>query len=85
MFCPAKHPIPILQKSNNIYCLTSLGCNENYIKKTDRNLVTQLYGHGSSENQPMHQHLLKCQHETDSVNLVRLLDFDSRTTSVVTK
>ena len=37
MFCPTK---TTLQKSDLIYCLTCLDCNEKYIGKTDRNLVT---------------------------------------------
>ena len=44
-------------KCNN--CLICPCCKENYIGKTDRNLVTRLHEHRSRDNQAMHQHHLK--------------------------
>ena len=38
-FCSGKNSIPIHQKANAIYKVTCPGCNENYIGKTDHNLV----------------------------------------------
>ena len=62
MFCAAKDGIPIHQKANVIYIVTSPGCNEDYLGKTDRNLVTRLNEHASREDQPMHHHLSKFEH-----------------------
>ena len=36
-----------------IYKVTCPGCNEDYIGKIDRNLVTRLNEHASREDQPM--------------------------------
>ena len=36
-----------------IYKVNCPGCNENYIGKTDRNLVTRLNNHASREDQSM--------------------------------
>ena len=79
----AKDTIPTLQKPNTIYCLIRPGCIENYIGKTDRDLVTRLHEHGSRDNQPKHQHLSKCENFKDIVNLMKLLDIDSTTSSAV--
>ena len=70
MFCSTKHTIITQQNSNVIYCLTCPGCNENYIGNTDRNLATGLHEHGSRNDQPMHQRLLKCKHFIDIVKLI---------------
>ena len=40
-----------------IYKVTCPGCNEDYIGKTDRSLVTRLNEHASCEDQHMYQHL----------------------------
>ena len=59
MFCSAKESIPIHQKANVIYKVTCPGCNEDYVGKTDCNLVTILNEHAPREDQPMNQHLSK--------------------------
>ena len=59
MFCSAKESIPIHQKANVIYKVTCPGCNEDYVGKTGRNLVTRLNEHASHEDQSMYQHLIK--------------------------
>ena len=41
MFYSAKNRIPIHQKANVIYKVTCAGCIEDYIGKTDSNLVTR--------------------------------------------
>ena len=84
MFCFAKDTIPALQKSSVIYYLTYPGCNKNCIGEKDCNLVLRLYKH-SLRDQPIHQHLLKCEHYMDIVNLLRLPDIDSASTSTVIK
>ena len=47
MFCSAKESIPIHQKANAFCKVTCPGCNEDYVGKTDRNLVTRLNEHPS--------------------------------------
>ena len=42
IFCSAKDSIPIHQKTKVIYKVTCPGCNEDYVGKTDRNLITRL-------------------------------------------
>ena len=59
MFCSAKDSVPKHQKANVIYKITCLGYNEDYIGKTDCNLVTKLNEHASREDEPMYQH---CEH-----------------------
>ena len=71
MFCSAKDFIPTLQKLNVVYCSTCPECNEKYIDKTGCNLVTHLYKHGSLDDQPMYQHLSKCEHYNDTANLMK--------------
>ena len=51
MFCSAKDKIINDQKANAIYCITCPGCNEKYVGKTDRNIVTRLTEHGSRGRQ----------------------------------
>ena len=54
IFCSAKDSIAILQKANVIYRVTCLSCNEDYVRKTDLNLVTRLNEYASRENQLMY-------------------------------
>lgn len=67
------------------YCLTCLGCNENYIGRTHRNLVTLLLEHDLRKDQPMHDQLLEYKHIIGIANLMRLPDIHSVSTSVVKK
>ena len=53
-----------------------------YVGKTDHNLVTSLNEQGSREDQPMYQHLSKCEHYNYVVNLMKLGDTDSTTVAV---
>ena len=62
MFCSFKDSIPIHQKANVIYKVTCPGYTEDYIGKTDCNLVARLNEYAFREDQPMYQHLLKCEH-----------------------
>ena len=70
MFCSVKDFIPTLQKSNVAYC------------KTDRNLVTRRNEQGSRDDQPLYQHLTKCEDCNGIVNLIKLPDTDSPTVAV---
>lgn len=75
----------LLRRHFSHNCLICPCCKENYIGKTDRNLVTRLHEHRSRDNQAMHQHHLKWEHFIDTVNLMRLPDIDSTSSSVVKK
>ena len=80
MFCSAKDSIPTHQKANFIYKVTCPDCNKDYVGKTDRNLVTRLNQHAFSEDQPMYQHLSKCEHFAYIIDFHRLPDIDASTT-----
>ena len=54
MFCSTKYSIPIHRKAKVICKVTSHGCNEAYVGKTDRNSVTRLNEHASCDDQPIH-------------------------------
>ena len=71
MFCSAKDSIAIHRKANAICKVTCPGCNEDCVGKADHNLVTRLNGHTSREDQPMYQHLSKCEHFSHISNLHR--------------
>ena len=85
MFCSAKDSIPIRQKANLIYKVTCPGSNEDYVGKTDRNLITRLNEHTSHEDQPMYQHLSKCEHFAHIIDLHRLPDIDASTAEINNK
>ena len=85
IFCSAKDSIPIHQKTKVIYKVTCPGCNEDYVGKTDRNLITRLNEHASHENQPMYQHLSKCEHFAHIIDLHRLPDIDASTAEINNK
>ena len=59
-------------------------CDKKYIDKTDHNLATRLNEQGSPDDQPMYQHLSKCEYYNNIVNLMKLPDNDS-TTAVIDK
>ena len=85
MFCSTKDSIPIHQKANIVYKVTCPGCNEDYVGKTDCNLVTRLNEHGFREDQPMYQYLLKCEHFAHVIDLHRLPDNDASATEINNK
>ena len=82
MFCSVKDFIPTLQKSNVVYCLTCPDCKEKYIGKTDRNLVTRRNEQEARYDQPLYQHLTKCEDCNGIVNFIKLPDTDSPTVAV---
>ena len=53
MFCPTKDKVSWDQKANVIYIIQCPGCHNDYVGKTDRNLITRLSEHGRKEDQPM--------------------------------
>ena len=82
IFFSPKDSIPIHQKTNVIYKVASPDCHEDYVGKTDRNFVTRLNEHTSHEDQPMYQHLLKCELYAHIIGLHRLPDIDASTTEI---
>ena len=85
MFCSAKDSIPIHQKAN-VICKVTCPCSyEDYVGKTDRNLVMRSNEHGSREDQPMYQHLSKCEHFAHIIDLHRLPDIHASTTEINNK
>ena len=72
-------------KENVVFKVTCPNCGENYVGKTDRNLVTRLHKQASCEDQPMYQHLSKCEHFAHIIDLLRLPDIDASTTEINNK
>ena len=68
-----------------IYKVNCPGCNEDYIGKTDRNLVTRLNNHASREDQSMYQYLWKCEHFANIIGLDRLPNIDVSTRDINNK
>ena len=83
MFCSDKDSIPIREK-NKCYLQSHLSWLyiDDYVGKIDRNLVTRLNEHASREDQPMYQHLSKCEHFALTIDLFRLPDIDVSTKEI---
>ena len=77
-FWSAKDSTPIHQKGNIINKVTCPGCNQDYIGKSNRSLVTRLNEHGS-------QLPSKCEHFAHIIDLIRLPDIDTSTTEINNK
>ena len=45
------------QKAKTVYCITCPGCQNNNVRKTDRNIITRLNEHVTRNDQPMFQQL----------------------------
>ena len=69
MFCPTKDRIRWNQKAKVIYIIQCPGCQNDYVGKTDRNLVTRLSDHGRKKDQPMFQHFRSCEKFNYKLNL----------------
>ena len=52
--------IQIQQKANVIYRIRCPGFYNKYIGKTDRNIITRFYRHGTKPDQPLYLHLTNC-------------------------
>ena len=77
MFCSSMDEIPTDQKVNLIYRFTCPGCNEKYIGKTDRNIITRLHEYGSRIDQPLHIHLTNCDKFGDIITTMQLPNMDN--------
>ena len=81
MFCPTKSGISRNQKANLISIIQCPGCHNDYVGKTDRNLITRLSEHGKKEDQPMLQHFWSCEQFNYKLNLYSLADIFSDTST----
>ena len=77
MFCSSKDQIPTDQKANLICRFTFPGCNEKYIGKADRNIITRLHENGSRIDQPLHIHLTSCDKHGDIITMTQLPNMDN--------
>ena len=66
-----------LYYKNVIYKVTYSGCNEDYVRKTDLNLITRLSEPGSRADQPMYQHLVKCEQFAHIVDFLKLPEIEA--------
>ena len=82
MFCNTKNSISVEQKYNVIYRITCPGCFQDYVGKTNRNLITRIDKHGTKVEQPMYQHLSNCSAINDHIMLFTLPGAASGTTIV---
>ena len=72
MFCPTKDKISWNQKV--IYIIQCPGCRNDYVGKTDKNLITTLSEHRKKEYQLMFQHFRSGKEFNYKLNLYRLAD-----------
>ena len=82
VFWSAKDSTPIHQKGNIINKVTCPGCNQDFIGKSNRSLVTNELG--SHKDQP-YQLPSKCEHFAHIIDLIRLPDVDTSTTEINNK
>ena len=82
MFCNTKNIISVDQKYNVIYRITCPGCFQEYVGKTDRNLITIIDEHGTKVDQPMYQHLSNCSAFNECIMLFALPDTATGTTII---
>ena len=74
MFCSNKDKIKPLNKANVIYKFKCPGCSEEYIGKTERNLVTRLKEHGNGEvDSAINLHLQQCSLFKDMISFNNIL------------
>ena len=65
-----------------LYIIQCPGCNNNYVGKTDRNLITRSSEHGKKEDQPMFQTFGPCEDFNYKLNLYSLAGIFSDTRTV---
>ena len=76
-FCSVKDKIPEGQKNNVIYNIQCPGCGEHYIGKTDCCFANRMHEQGNKPDQPMFQHLEKCEQFRHITSLYALPNIDS--------
>ena len=69
MFCSVKDKIPTYQKSNFIYTIKRPGCGEGSVGKNDRYVIARLNEHSNRSDEPMFQHLQRCEKILETLTL----------------
>ena len=73
-FCGVKDKLPEEQKNNVIYSIKCPACESSYIGKTDCCFGVRMHEHGTKPEQPMYEHLTKCEAFNYITNLHALPD-----------
>ena len=60
-FCGVKDKLPEEQKNNVIYSIKCPACGNSYIGKTDCCFDVRMQEHGTKPEQPMYEHMSKCE------------------------
>ena len=76
MFCSLTDKIPINQKAYIVYQFTCPWCNKAFIGKNRQMFLTRMKKHGTRTDQPLHQHLTKCEAFQELCNLFTLPDLN---------
>ena len=84
-FCSVKDKIPVEQKNNVIYKIRCPGCGEDYIGKTDCCFGKRMHEQGNKPEQPMFQHLQKCEEFNHLISLNALPDIDDHNYVIIRK
>ena len=66
------------QKTNTIYCITCPVCQNNNIRKIDRNIITRLNEHVTRNDQPMFQQLKLCEKFLNITSMMSFPDIESK-------
>ena len=70
MFCQTKDKTIWKQKANVIHIIQCPGYHNDYVGKTDRNLISRLSEYGKKEDQPMFHHFRSCEEFNYKLNLI---------------
>ena len=76
-FVSVKDPIPLGQKNNVIYKIQCPGCMKFYIGKTSCCVEKRMQEHAEKQDQPMFQHLEKCNEFQHCIGLMNLAGIDN--------
>ena len=82
MFCPKKDRISWNQKANVINIIQCPGCQNDFVSRMDRILVTRLSEHEKKKDQSMFQHFWSSEKFSYTLNVYLLADIFSGTSTV---
>ena len=82
MFCPKKDRISWNQKANVINIIQCSGCQNDFVSRMDRNLITRLSEHEKKKDQFMFQHFWSWEKFNYTLNVYLLADIFSDTNTV---
>ena len=71
-YCNVNDKVPHEQRNTIIYRITCPGCDEKYIGKTERCLISRMNEHGTRNTEPIFKHLSECQMFKETCNLYAL-------------